>query len=61
MKKITYITATFLVLLWGGAALLREDTLRATNGRCEAMFMCICNKIGTGICDGIHDHNGYYR
>jgi hypothetical protein len=60
-EQILIAIILFNILFWGGAALLREYTLNQTHNRCEAMFTCVCQNIGNGICDGIHDHNGLYR
>ena len=59
-KQIVVLILLFTILFWGGAALLREYTLNQTQGKCEAMFTCVCQNIGNGICDGIHYHNGFY-
>lgn len=58
MKNIFYFTLAFIIALWAFAYGLREYTLWATNGRCEAMFNCVCPSLGNGICDGLHQIYG---
>jgi len=42
------------VIVFGWA--LEKYTLYKTAGQCNFMFMCTCDDLGPGICDGAHEH-----
>ncbi len=55
MKYVVYFVL-FWLLVCVFAISLHFYTKLDTKGKCKTYFICYCENIGPGICDGIHDN-----